>query len=158
MLAKQLKGYTYFHWGSSKTGLCMCAQPPMHTLQAMVNLENRKNVVPRKYNALYVRYIIYGSRRSRTRDTVKLTVCVYPSVPVETAQRMRCDKNWQLLYHVLDLIRGFKLKLFSRVMARVKAVAVSSEPFIVSSARTKFLFKLWVSLALSAAIVTLSPP
>ncbi len=37
----------------------------------------------------------YASRRSRTRDTVKLTVCVcvYPSVPAVTAQRLQCDEN-----------------------------------------------------------------
>ncbi len=29
---------------------------------------------------LKVTYLIYASRRSRTRDTVKLTVCVYVSV------------------------------------------------------------------------------
>ncbi len=33
----------------------------------------------------------YALRRSRTKDTVKLTVCV--SVPAVTAQRLQCDKN-----------------------------------------------------------------
>ncbi len=33
----------------------------------------------------------YASRRSRTKDTVKLTVCV--SVPAVTAQRLQCDEN-----------------------------------------------------------------
>ena len=42
---------------------------------------------------------IYASRRSRTRDTVKLTVCVCVclcvcvSVPAVTAQRLQCDEN-----------------------------------------------------------------
>ncbi len=31
----------------------------------------------------------YASRRSRTRDTVKLTVCVCVSVPAVTAQWLR---------------------------------------------------------------------
>ncbi len=37
----------------------------------------------------------YASRRSRTRDTVKLTVClcVCLSVPAVTAQRLQCDEN-----------------------------------------------------------------
>ncbi len=39
----------------------------------------------------------YASRRSRTRDTVKLTVClcvcVCVSVPAVTAQRLQCDEN-----------------------------------------------------------------
>ena len=44
--------------------------------------------------------INYASRRSRTRDTVKLTVlcvsaclCVCVSVPAVTAQRLQCDEN-----------------------------------------------------------------
>ncbi len=37
----------------------------------------------------------------------------------------------------------------------MKAVAVSSEPFLASSARTQFLFKLWVSLALKRALATI---
>ncbi len=37
----------------------------------------------------------YTSRRSRTRDTVKLSVClsVCVSVPTVTAQRLHCDEN-----------------------------------------------------------------
>ncbi len=39
----------------------------------------------------------YASRRSQTRDTVKLTVCVCvcvcPSVPAVTAQRLQYDEN-----------------------------------------------------------------
>ncbi len=35
----------------------------------------------------------YASRRSRTRNTVKLTVCVCVSVPAITAQRLQCDEN-----------------------------------------------------------------
>ncbi len=33
----------------------------------------------------------YALRRSRTRDTVKLTVCVCVSVPAVTVQRLQCD-------------------------------------------------------------------
>ncbi len=38
---------------------------------------------------------LYASRRSRMRDTVKLTVCVCVcvSVPAVTAQRLQCDEN-----------------------------------------------------------------
>ncbi len=36
----------------------------------------------------------YASRRSRTRDTVKLQwLCVCVSVPAVTAQRLQCDEN-----------------------------------------------------------------
>ncbi len=35
----------------------------------------------------------YASRRSRSRDTVKLTVCVCVSVRPVTVQRLQCDEN-----------------------------------------------------------------
>ncbi len=56
-------------------------------------------------NFLYALYFhggyYYASRRSRTRDTVKLTVClcvcvcvcVCVSVPTVTAQRLQCDEK-----------------------------------------------------------------
>ncbi len=50
----------------------------------------------------------YASRRSRTRDTVKLTVCVCVSVPAVTAQWLQCDENYRLLATFSwILIRGF---------------------------------------------------
>ena len=41
-------------------------------------------------------HINYASRHSRTRDAVKLTVCVclcVLAVPAVTAQRLQCDKS-----------------------------------------------------------------
>ncbi len=50
------------------------------------------------FNAVVKLVHSYASRRSRTRDTVKLTVCVCVcvccvSVPAVTAQRLQCDEN-----------------------------------------------------------------
>ncbi len=57
----------------------------------------------------------YASRRSRRRDTVKLTVCL--CIPAVTAQRLQCDENASS--HVLLDFDSWicKLKLCSRVMA-----------------------------------------
>ncbi len=54
----------------------------------------KKNDVPKLYGAIIIINVYracYASRRSRTRGTVKLTVCL--SVPAVTAQRLQCDEN-----------------------------------------------------------------
>ncbi len=59
------------------------------------NGKERLLITPRAINLASACYEClvpyYASRRSRTRDTVKLTVCV--SVPAVTAQRLQCDEN-----------------------------------------------------------------
>ncbi len=91
----------------------------------------------------------YASRRSRTRDAVKLTrlcVCVYSSCNC-SAVAMRRKLTASIATFSWISIRG-KLKLCSRVMATVKAVAVSSESCVVSSVRTH-LFTLPCTKALA---------
>ncbi len=64
-------------------------------------------------------------------------------VPAVTAQRFRCDETSSLyrLRATFSWIDSVNNSII-RVLLPVKAVAVSTEPFLASSARTKFLFKL----------------
>ena len=50
------------------------------------------NLAAKGLNSL-IRIIMPRGVYSRTRDAVKLTVCVCVSVPAVTAQRLQCDEN-----------------------------------------------------------------